>query len=114
MDDFYCKEILSGLTKVDVVFETKYALAFHHTKPYWPVHIVVIPKKHILSLTTADPDLLGQVLSTVQQSAKHVLETREGCEVLTNMGSYQDTKHMHWHVISGKPIRQLTTETLVQ
>ena len=114
MDDFYYKEILSRLTKVEIVFETEYALAFHHAKPYWPVHIVVIPKEHTLPLATADPDALNEVLKVVQESAKQVLKKHDGCEALTNMGSYQDTMHMHWHVISGKPIRQLTAETLIQ
>ena len=50
-DDFYCDEVLSGKTRVDVVYETETVLAYHHTRPFWPVHIVVIPKLHVPSLT---------------------------------------------------------------
>ena len=39
-DDFYCYEALSGRMAVDVVEETEDVLAFHHTRPFWPVHIV--------------------------------------------------------------------------
>ena len=49
-DDFYCDEALSGHTPIKKVAETDNVLAFYHTKPHWPVHIVVIPKKHIPSL----------------------------------------------------------------
>lgn len=37
--DFYCDEALSGRTPVSVVRETPHVLAFHHTRPYWPVHV---------------------------------------------------------------------------
>ena len=49
-DDFYCDEVLSGRTPVRVVAETDRVLAYHHTRPHWPVHIVVIPKQHVPSL----------------------------------------------------------------
>ena len=39
--DFYCEQVLSGKTRVEVVLETENVLAFHHTRPHWPVHIVV-------------------------------------------------------------------------
>ncbi len=40
--DFYCDEVLSGNIAVTRVAETGNVLAFHHTRPYWPVHIVII------------------------------------------------------------------------
>ena len=49
-EDFYCDEVLSGRTAVRVVAETEEVLAYHHTRPFWPVHIVVIPKRHVPSL----------------------------------------------------------------
>lgn len=45
-NDFYCDEVFSGRTPVTVVRETGDVLAFHHTRPYWEVHIVVVPKVH--------------------------------------------------------------------
>lgn len=53
-EDFYCDEVLSGKTKVNKVLETENVLAYHHTRPFWPVHIVAIPKKHISSLITLE------------------------------------------------------------
>jgi histidine triad (HIT) family protein len=48
-EDFYCDEVLSGKTLVNKVFETENVLAYHHTRSFYPIHIVVIPKRHIES-----------------------------------------------------------------
>lgn len=104
-DDFYCDEALSGKTPVEVVAETETVLAFYHTRPYWPVHIVVIPKTHIPSLTDLGGhsiDLIHQVLEVVRTVAKQVTEEYGACRVLTNLGTYQDSKHLHFHVASGE------------
>ncbi len=53
-EDFYCEEVLSGNTKVNKVLETESVLAYYHTKPFYPVHIVAIPKKHISSFLTLE------------------------------------------------------------
>lgn len=106
-DDFYCNEALSGRTAVEVVHETEEVLAFHHTRPHWPVHIVVIPKSHAPSLTDLgehSPDLLHQVLEVVRCVAAEVEATHGACRVLTNLGHYQDSKHLHFHVNFGEPI----------
>jgi histidine triad (HIT) family protein len=107
-NDFYCNEVLSGRTPVEKVVETATVLAFYHTKPSYPVHIVVIPKKHIASLTDMQPEdapLLVEMMATIQQVARQVLETHGACRVITNLGAYQDSKHLHWHVIAGEMIK---------
>ena len=107
-DDFYCEQVLSGRTKVQVVRETATVLAYHHTKPFWPVHIVVIPKQHVPSLTDlggADPSLLADLLAVVRDVATQVLADHGAARVLTNLGRYQDSKHLHFHVNSGDPLR---------
>ena len=110
-DDFYCDEALSGRTSVEVVAETDAVLAFHHTRPFWPVHIVVIPKEHVPSLTDlgeVSPEILTRVMDVVRQIAAAVEAEHGACRVLTNLGRYQDSKHLHFHVNSGKPIRPET------
>lgn len=105
-DDFYCDEALSGNTKVDVVAETDDVLAFHHTKPFWPVHIVVIPKAHIPSLTNLGGHsivLVHAVLEVVRSIAAEMTQKHGACRVLTNLGDYQDSKHLHFHVAAGEP-----------
>jgi histidine triad (HIT) family protein len=95
-EDFYCDEALSGRTPVEVVLETDDVLAFRHTRPFWPVHIVVVPKTHVPSLIdlgTTDEALLHKVLAVVRRVAEQV--TRE-----------HDSKHLHFHVNSGDPLRR--------
>lgn len=105
-EDFYCDEVLSGNTPVEVVVETETVLAFRHTRPFWPVHVVVIPKKHISSLLTIeDNTLLIELLDVVKQVAADVVDKYSAARVLTNLGEYQDSKHLHFHVISGEQIR---------
>ncbi|GAB4049970.1 HIT domain-containing protein [Catellatospora paridis] len=110
-DDFYCDEALSGRTPVRVVAETDEVLAFHHTRPFWPVHIVVVPKRHVPSLVdlgaAAEP-VLHAVLAVVRQVAADVTREHGACRVLTNLGRYQDSKHLHFHVNSGMPLRPET------
>lgn len=104
MSDFYCDEVLSGKTKVEKVMETEQVLAFHHTRPSYESHIVVIPKKHISSLITLereDNDLLLEMLTVAKAIAAQTVKKYGACRLVTNMGEYQDSKHLHWHVIYG-------------
>ena len=107
-NDFYCDEALSRRTVVKKVMETDNVLAFHHTQPFYPVHVVVIPKRHVeslLSLKKEDDALLIELLEIVKQVAAQVLAQQGACRVLTNLGEYQDSKHLHWHVAAGQPLR---------
>lgn len=102
--DFYCDEVLSGKTPVEKVVETDLVLAFKHTRPAYPVHIVVIPKQHIdslLHLEEAHNPLLLEMVRVIQQVAEVVMAAHGSCRVVTNLGAYQDSKHLHWHIISG-------------
>jgi histidine triad (HIT) family protein len=106
--DFYCTEILSGHTPVKKVIETPNLLAFHHTRPSYPVHIVVIPKRHIASLldvTDQDDPLLLEMFAIIRQRAAQVTAEHGACRVVTNLGAYQDSQHLHWHIISGQSLR---------
>lgn len=107
-EDFYCDEVLNGRTAVSIVRETDNVLAYHHTRPFWPVHIVVIPKRHIASLLAvgeSDGPLLLELLGVIREVAEEVLAQHGACRVLTNLGKYQDSKHLHWHVSAGEPLR---------
>ena len=104
-DDFYCENVLSGKIEVDVVRETPNVLAYHHTRPFWETHIVVIPKRHIsslLTLETTDESLFLEIFKVIRQVAGIVVTEKGAARVLTNLGRYQDSKHLHFHVYSGE------------
>ncbi len=106
-EDFYCEEVLSGRTPIHKVLESDNVLAYHHTRPFYPVHIVVIPKRHISSLMTlehSDKELLIELMDIVKSVASQVVYEHGACRVITNLGKYQDSKHLHFHVVYGQPL----------
>jgi histidine triad (HIT) family protein len=101
--DFYCEEVLSGRTPVDVVAESERALAFRHTQPAFPVHIVVISRRHLPEMTELeDWGMLDDLIRLVREVAISVARDRGGCRIVVNVGSYQRSGHLHWHVIAGE------------
>jgi histidine triad (HIT) family protein len=104
-DDFYCDEVFSGKTSVEKVLETEKVLAYRHTRPFWETHIVVVPKAHVDSLLTVDNELLVELLDVAKRVAAQVLAEKGAARVLTNLGEYQDSKHLHFHVYAGEKIR---------
>ncbi len=105
--DFYCDIALQNTKSFDIVYEDDSFLSFHHTRPTWPVHIVVIPKKHIPSFTnrsTGDDKVIAGLLKIVEMMAKKVEDEYGAARILTNLGKYQDSKHLHFHVSSGDPL----------
>jgi histidine triad (HIT) family protein len=106
--DFYCDVAISRAVPLDVVHEDDLVLAYHHTRPFWQVHLVAVPKRHIASFTTAGPADEADVralLAVVQRLAREVEEQHGAAAVLTNLGTYQDSKHLHVHVHSGPQLR---------
>lgn len=101
--DFYCEEVFSGKTPVEKVLETENVLAYYHTRPFWPVHIVVVPKRHVASVLEVESDLLIEIFDVIKKVAARVFEEHGAARVLTNLGEYQDSKHLHFHINSGDP-----------
>jgi histidine triad (HIT) family protein len=104
--DFYCDEVLNGKTSVRKVMETERVLAYHHTRPSYEHHVVVIPKIHVGSLVSDeesnDDRLLLELMAVVKKVASDMTLSTGAARVITNLGAYQDSKHFHWHVVSGE------------
>lgn len=110
----FCK-IVSKQIPAKVVYEDEHVMAFNDIRPAAPVHFLIIPKKHIASLShteAADADLLGKMLSLAPQLAQ-----QQGCAIkIDNAGDFtggyktlintgpdggQEVYHLHLHVIGG-------------
>lgn len=103
-DDFYCDVAIPDPSRLDVVYQDELVLAFHHTRPFWATHIVIVPKRHIASLvtlTSSDEQVAQRMFEVVQSIAAETVRTTGAAAVLTNLGDYQDSKHLHVHVHSG-------------
>ncbi len=108
MSDIYCEQIIPGKLEVDIIYETDLVMAFHHTKPYWEQHVVIIPKEHIESLSSYPNSIaLNKDLFEAMQYVTKIFEDKYGaCRISSNIGSYQSSKHLHWYVHWGDRLVQ--------
>jgi len=107
MEDIYCEQIIPGKLEVEIVFETNNVMAFHHTKPYWEHHVVIIPKAHIESLSNYpnNTDLNNDFFQAIRFVTKMFENKYGGCRISSNVGNYQTSKHLHWYVHHGERLR---------
>ncbi len=107
--DFYCEVALKQDSNINILFENDRVLAFYHTKPFWEKHIVIVPKKHIWDLRHVEDPTLFADLFTVARDILNMFPQEEldekGAQVLTNIGKFQDTPHLHLHIAIGGKIR---------
>lgn len=107
-DCLFCK-IAAKEGPSTIAYEDDNILAFHDIYPLAPVHILVIPKKHIDSLhhlQEEDQWLFGALLNTVKDLAVSFGIAESGYRVVTNIGSdgAQAVKHLHFHLMGGKAL----------
>ena len=100
----FCK-IARGDIPASKVFEDDDVLAFRDIQPQRPVHILVIPKRHITSLAhvaEADIPLLGKILAVANQIAVDQ-GSPEGFRTIINTGRIggQEVAHLHAHIVGG-------------
>ena len=104
-NDFYCDFVLNNKIEVDKVEETDNVLAYHHTKPVWMTHIVVIPKEHVVRITDLnDLSIINEIFSVLQSIINKLKLDETNFKIVTNGGSFQDSKHLHFHLLSGEPL----------
>jgi histidine triad (HIT) family protein len=108
MDCIFCK-IVAGDLPAKKVYEDEHVVAFHDINPIAPVHVLMIPKKHIPSLLgigEEDKELIGHLHLSLQKVAE-IMEVKEpGFRVVTNIGTHgqQTVFHLHYHLIGGRQL----------
>lgn len=110
-DCIFCK-IVAGQIPSNKVYEDEHVLAFHDINPTAPVHVLVIPKKHLASvndLHATDGAMLSALFQAVQHVAKTTGVAETGYRTLTNTGknSGQVVPHLHFHVLGGRSLGAL-------
>ncbi len=103
-DCLFCK-IVAGEIPSDKVYEDDDVYAFNDIHPKAPVHVLVIPKLHVATLTEAkDPALLGILMDRAQNIADEVLNLAGGYRVVINVreDGGQEVFHLHVHILGGK------------
>ena len=107
-DCIFCK-IVNKEIPATIVYEDDEILAFRDINPVAPVHILVIPKKHISYLTELELDdefLIGKIYTTINKIAKKEEIDEKGFRVIVNCGDDggQEVKHLHFHILGGKKL----------
>lgn len=110
-DCLFCKIINKEIPSA-VVYEDEDIFAFKDIAPKAPVHILIIPKKHICCLAEAgeeDLALLGKIQIVAQKLAKEFEIAESGFRLLTNSGanSGQEVFHIHYHLVGGKKLADI-------
>lgn len=103
-DCIFCK-IVDGKIPASKVYEDEDILAFKDINPARPVHVLVIPKKHITSLATVaaeDTAALGKILAKANEIAV-AQGSPDGFRVIINTGrvGQQEVPHLHAHIVGG-------------
>lgn len=104
-DCLFCR-IVRGEVPAAIVHEDEWVLAFKDIQPQRPVHVLVIPKKHITSLadaTEADTEVLGRMLVLANRIAVDQGST-DGFRSIINTGRVggQEVMHVHMHIVGGQ------------
>jgi histidine triad (HIT) family protein len=105
----FCK-IAAGQVASKTVYQDDHVMAFRDVNPQAPVHILVIPKKHIESLHTLRDDD-GALVSLIHGAIRKVAAAEKlgenGYRVVTNIGQDggQSVAHLHYHVLGGRAMK---------
>ena len=107
-DCIFCK-IIKGEVPAKKVYEDEEILAFYDINPAAPIHILVIPKKHITSLAhmqKGDEQIIGKIYTVINQIAQEQGFKDEGYRVIVNCGKNggQEVMHLHFHILAGKKL----------
>lgn len=107
IDDLFLK-IIDREIPADIVYEDDDVLAFRDINPQAPLHVLVIPKKHIRTLNdvaSEDEALLGKLVNVARKIARDEGVADEGYRVVMNCnrGAGQTVFHIHMHLLGGRP-----------
>ena len=103
----FCK-IINKEIPCDIVYEDDTILAFKDIQPQAPIHILIVPKKHIESLDEIkdeDSSLIGSIMLRIRDLAKNQ-GLENGYRVVNNCGEdgFQSVKHIHFHLLGGRKL----------
>ena len=116
-DCIFCK-IASKEIPSNIVFENEYVVAFEDLAPVAPVHILIVPKKHVANVmelgqneseTEEDLTYIKEVFKAAKEIAKLKCIDNSGFRIINNCGddAGQTVKHIHFHLIGGENLGEL-------
>ena len=108
IDDVFCK-IINKEWPAEIIMEEKDWLAVKDIHPAAPVHILIVPKKHIKGITEIkeeDGELIGRLFVAINKVARKVGLDEKGFRLVVNQGEHggQLVPHLHIHLLGGKKL----------
>jgi histidine triad (HIT) family protein len=102
----FCR-IAAGEIKADIVLENPDVVAFRDINPQAPVHVLIIPRRHLARLSELDPGesrLLGRVQAAINEIAATLPAGRREFRLVVNEGAAagQTVFHLHYHFLAGR------------
>ncbi len=109
MTCLFCK-IIDKKVPSKVVYEDEHVFAFEDINPQAPIHILIIPRKHIpttLDMTEEDNELIGRLFQTANKIARDKGVAQRGFRLVINCNpeSGQTIYHIHLHLLAGRIMR---------
>jgi len=108
MDCIFC-QIVAGKVPSEILYQDEEVVAFRDINPEAPVHLLIIPKKHIPSLihlSEAESPLIGHMVNIANQLAKREGISEGGYRLVLNCGEQggQLVPHLHMHLLGGQKL----------
>jgi histidine triad (HIT) family protein len=102
-DCLFCK-IVKKEIESNIVYENEHLMVFKDISPVSPVHLLLVPKKHISSIMEIDrlkDSEVKEIMETIKMIAEKNGLDKKGFRVVTNMGPYggQTVDHLHFHIM---------------
>ena len=107
-DCIFC-QIVAGKVPSEILHQDEEVVAFRDINPQAPVHLIIIPKRHISSLahlSEADSPLMGHMVNIANQLAKREGVAESGYRLVVNCGREggQLVPHLHMHLLGGRKL----------
>lgn len=108
MDCLFCK-IVAGEINTNKIFENDQVLAFEDINPQAPIHLLIIPKKHLSTVnhvSVDDQSTMGALFVAAQQIAQQKGFAEDGYRLVVNCNEHggQTVFHIHMHLLAGRQL----------
>lgn len=102
--------IIEGKVKGEIIYQDDTVLAFKDIRPEAPVHVLIVPRKHIESVSSLQPQdvhIIGAIFMTAAKLASVLGIAESGYRVVVNNGADagQSVFHLHYHLLGGRLMR---------
>lgn len=106
MNCIFCK-IAAGEIPSNKEYEDENVVIFHDIHPQAPIHLLVIPKRHIESFNEVDDSALADMRKAVHEVTKKMGLDKSGYRLIFNVGrdGGQEVMHIHWHILGGTKLK---------